>query len=195
MGMSIGFILIDARNRVVWLNRAAERLLGRPTEDCLGRSFDRVARDPHLAEFWRDSGCNTGNCVANISVRWPQPLELKLNATHCTGPDGREIGRALLFCDVTSDHSVQMALTAEVASRLMHLADGGEAPSERVANLTSAERRTLRLLGRGLTNDAIAEELGVAASTVRSHLKHLYRKLGLRTRAAAASFAVRQRLA
>ena len=45
-----------------------------------------------------------------------------------------------------------------------------------------------------MSNDDIAEKVHVAPSTVRSHLKSLYRKLGLNSRTEAVSYAVRNHL-
>jgi len=52
--------------------------------------------------------------------------------------------------------------------------------------LNARELEILRLLEHGLANQAIADELIVAVSTVRWHIKHLYRKLGVHNRAQAA---------
>ena len=46
-------------------------------------------------------------------------------------------------------------------------------------------------LGQGLSNEDIARRMFVAPSTVRSHLKHVYRKTGLKSRAEAVRFANR----
>lgn len=193
-GLSIGLLLIDPRGRLVWLNRAAERVLGLAGEACVGRPFRQVVRDPQLAEFWQESSCAEGNCMADVSVRWPRKLDLKLNATQCIGKDGREIGRALLFCDITSERSVKLEISQAVATRLLDLAAEAANPPEFLGKLTAQELRTLRLVGRGLSNEQIAEQHSVAVSTVRTHLKSVYRKLGLHSRAGAVSFAVRQHL-
>lgn len=51
--------------------------------------------------------------------------------------------------------------------------------------LTDAERRVLALVAQGLTNIQVAEELFVAESTVRKHLEHAFRKLGVSNRTGA----------
>ena len=51
--------------------------------------------------------------------------------------------------------------------------------------LTAAERRVLELLPTQLTARQIAARLFVTTNTVKSHMKHLYLKLGVTTRTAA----------
>jgi DNA-binding CsgD family transcriptional regulator len=53
-------------------------------------------------------------------------------------------------------------------------------------SLTVQERRTLMLVAAGYSNTEIAAKLGVATCTVRKHLEHAYRKLGVTNRLAAA---------
>jgi DNA-binding CsgD family transcriptional regulator len=52
-------------------------------------------------------------------------------------------------------------------------------------SLTLQERRVLLHVAEGLSNGEIAERLVVASSTVRKHLEHAYRKLGVTNRLAA----------
>lgn len=66
------------------------------------------------------------------------------------------------------------------------------APSE-LAALTEREAEVLDLLAVGLTNNQIAEKLFISTNTVKRHLKAIFGKLGVSTRAAAASLATRSR--
>lgn len=53
------------------------------------------------------------------------------------------------------------------------------------ASLTLTERRVLQFLATGMSNADIAFELSVAPATIRKHLEHAYRKLGVTSRMAA----------
>jgi len=57
----------------------------------------------------------------------------------------------------------------------------------RLKLLTPRERTVLAHAAAGKTNHEIARALFVGASTVRKHLEHIYEKLGVRNRAAAAA--------
>ena len=75
-------------------------------------------------------------------------------------------------------------------------AAGHRAPSRREwpAGLTPREVEVLGLLARGHSNKAIARLLVLAPKTVSNHVEHIYAKIGISTRAAAAVFAMQHGL-
>jgi DNA-binding NarL/FixJ family response regulator len=81
-------------------------------------------------------------------------------------------------------------LAPEVTQRLIahYLATGPATGAERpptLAALTPRETEVLRLVGRGLSNREIAEELVVVEQTAKTHVSRVFAKLGLRDRAQA----------
>ncbi len=58
------------------------------------------------------------------------------------------------------------------------------------AGLTEQEQRILEHIAGGLSNKLIARELDIAEGTVKVHVKHVLRKLNLRSRVEAAVWAV-----
>ena len=60
---------------------------------------------------------------------------------------------------------------------------------ERPAGLTRRELEVLLSLVHGHSNQAIADGLGISARTVGHHIQHVYRKAGVRSRAAATVWA------
>lgn len=58
-------------------------------------------------------------------------------------------------------------------------------------NLTQRETEVLALLAKGLGNKEIAVQLHISTNTVKRHLKSIYAKLEVNTRAAASAYAIR----
>jgi putative nucleotidyltransferase with HDIG domain len=64
----------------------------------------------------------------------------------------------------------------------------------RPGNLTDREIEVLRLMAQGRSNREMGTSLGITPKTVGHHVQHIYDKIGVSTRAAAAVFAVEHRL-
>lgn len=60
-----------------------------------------------------------------------------------------------------------------------------------IIHLTGRELEVLRLLARGYTNKQIADDLGVAEETVKTHLMRIFRRLGVGNRTDAVVTALR----
>lgn len=79
--------------------------------------------------------------------------------------------------------------TARVLDRLRR----GEPEDDRLARLTDQERAVLDLIGEGLTNREIGEQLHLAEKTVKNYVTGLLAKLGLQRRTQAALYVTRAR--
>jgi DNA-binding response OmpR family regulator/DNA-binding CsgD family transcriptional regulator len=70
-------------------------------------------------------------------------------------------------------------------------ADSQDAARLATASLTPRETEVLSWIAKGKTNRDVAEILGMSPRTVNKHLEHVFEKLGVETRAAAAALASR----
>jgi len=62
------------------------------------------------------------------------------------------------------------------------------------AGLTTREVEILGLVARGWSNKQIAQRLVITPKTVSNHVEHIYRKIGVSSRAAATLYATQQGL-
>jgi DNA-binding NarL/FixJ family response regulator len=68
---------------------------------------------------------------------------------------------------------------------------GGKLPREQHAGgLSGREVEVLGLAAKGLTTKQIADRLTISAKTADHHIQHVYTKIGVSTRAAAALWAM-----
>jgi non-specific serine/threonine protein kinase len=100
--------------------------------------------------------------------------------------------------DMGSEQAVRLALgeaeevDAQVEARPTRTR-AGTTPPETV--LTPREMDVLRLVANGLTNAQVAQQLVLSPNTVSIHLYSIYGKLGVKSRTAAARFAIEHGLA
>jgi DNA-binding NarL/FixJ family response regulator len=80
------------------------------------------------------------------------------------------------------------ALTRQVIMRLGSALK--RSPRPLAEPLTERETQIVRMVVEGMSNKAIASRLGLGEGTIKSHLRNIYRKLQVRTRAEAAAHAV-----
>lgn len=94
----------------------------------------------------------------------------------------KDAPREELFTAVRAAAEGRAVLSPAVASRLVSRVRTPVAGNE---PLSAREREVLELVARGTSNRAIAAELFISEATVKTHLTHIYAKLGVKDRAAA----------
>ncbi|MGW9300081.1 response regulator [Streptomyces cyaneofuscatus] len=95
----------------------------------------------------------------------------------------KDAPREELFAAVRAAADGRSVLSPAVASRLMTRVRTPSAPAD--AALSAREREVLELVAKGTTNREIAAELFISEATVKTHLTHIFAKLGTKDRAAA----------
>ena len=123
-----------------------------------------------------------------------------------------ELARALASLDRTDDAALEARRAIDVLTELkaeleisrarlllerLPQSTVSSAPAARTRNdsgLTTRELEVLRLVAKGLTNQAIAEKLFVSDHTVHRHLANILNKLSVSSRAAAVAQAARRGL-
>jgi DNA-binding NarL/FixJ family response regulator len=73
-------------------------------------------------------------------------------------------------------------MSSEIARRVVESFRRRAKARDEAPNLSPREERVLELLSKGYSNKEIAEQLELSVDTVRSHLKHIYEKMHVRSR-------------
>jgi DNA-binding CsgD family transcriptional regulator len=136
-------------------------------------------------EFFRDVAVNYQMAVT-IPSSHSVVIGIALNRTL---RDFSERDRAVL--DVIRPHLAQSHRNAIERAALRERTEAAEralwsASAACLASLTSREQEVLALVAEGKTNLQIADRLGLSPRTVQKHLEHIYDKVGVRSRTAAA---------
>lgn len=159
IGIPVPSYVLDADGVVRWLNPAAERLLG----NVRGRHFATVvgAEDQARArELFARKVLGTASATESPGVLVSTDgtrLEVEISAVRLADGD-----RVVGVFGLLTEHEEQ-----------------ANAPP---AHLTPRQVEVLRLLERGRSTKQIAQELHLSPDTVKNHVRHLLRALGVHSR-------------
>lgn len=150
--------------RLLWLNRAARALLQ--------------------------------TCLPGVTLSDDAPLPSALQGLLLEGTEGEavqiELGGMSLRVDPVSEAGASLRVVSLAV--LGRAAPAAPAATPAASRLTARETEVLLWVARGKTNRDIAEILGMSPRTVNKHLEHVFEKLGVETRTAAAAAAQRLQL-
>jgi DNA-binding response OmpR family regulator/DNA-binding CsgD family transcriptional regulator len=166
-------------------------------------------RNAHAARLAREAvdvaGMGTVVLDGQGRVAWRSPQATLWLERSFRGPARARQTLAWLACAVADGEAVMAMPDGEnLLARHMGQSDFAESmlllsvvpadtrppPRLAAAALTPREAEVLSWLAKGKTNRDIAEILGMSPRTVNKHLEHVFEKLGVETRTAAAAFAV-----
>jgi PAS domain S-box-containing protein len=199
----------DQAGRMVAWNPAAEGLLGYPAESVLGRPCHGVIRGKDL---FGNLYCRE-DCNLREMFRGEEPIHsFEFQVRNAAGEVIPVSCSVLTICDTPPCsefsilHVLQAANHLNEASHLerisgnsgsshgLHGVDDGTGVSDDPSGLTPREIGVLQLLASGYGTNEMAEFLHISAHTVRTHIRHVLRKLDAHSQLQAVTFAKRRHL-
>ena len=152
--------VIDASGVVRWLNPAAQRLVG----DCRGRQFTSLVAPEHKR---------------HAREVFAQKIVGRFRATDAEAvlivEGGNRIDVEVCSVPLRRGHKV-VGVFGQIPRWTV------EASAAPHPHLTPRQTEVLRLLEHGRSTAQIADELHLSQETVRNHVRHLLRALGVRSR-------------
>jgi DNA-binding CsgD family transcriptional regulator/PAS domain-containing protein len=166
---SSSVLLFDNDGGILFANPSADHLLSQQTEDELLGSCNSQPRQPlftllsSLVERVASHDGPSSPWSGAIELEKGHMMACEVSAVPAPAYDGpNAVLVTLQPTESESDTRIQVFSSSH--------------------GLSPREQEVLRLLGRGLTTAAMADELGISPHTIRDHLKHLYRKTGTKGR-------------
>jgi PAS domain S-box-containing protein len=168
--VSVPSYVIDPTGVIRWVNPAAERLVG----NVRGRQFTSVV----APEETRRAREHFARKLAGTE-RVTDAEVVVVDADGCR-----------VNCEISS---VPLLEGHRIVGVFGQVADiDPEQPSPPPPHLTPRQVEVLRLLQRGASTERIARDLQLSTETVRNHIRHLLRALGVHTRLEAVAAARRE---
>lgn len=207
--MTIRLVLVDDHPVV----RAGLRALisGQPDLEVVGEAGDIAGAErevtraaPAVVLMDLSLGEGPGGTEATARLRaLPHPPNVLILTTYDTEADvlraldagacGYQLKDAppeVLFAAIRAAAAGEMTFAPSVAALLARRS----LPGAHGGAMTEREVEVLELLSKGLGNKEMARALLVSEATVKSHLSHIYAKLGVDTRAGAVAAAIERRI-
>ena len=195
----------DRRNRIIFWNRSAERLLGYSADEATGLSCADLL---HGSDVHGNRYCGEVCPVTEMGVR-NEPIrhfDLRLRAK-----DRKTVAADISILTLAvrpPDHFLlihilkpsERAAAAEPEAEepasppRPALVAIRESPDARARRLTAREVEVLGMLAAGHTTPEIASRLHISAMTARNHIQNILAKLELHSKAEAVAFAFQKRL-
>ena len=207
-----GAYAVDLSQRILFWNRAAERILGHRADRVVGQPCHQVIQSQAVRGQTPVCmvDCPSVRCaktgavpsVFRVSVLCASGRRREVTVTPLVlrGTESHEPVLVHLFHELIDEaragelaHAVQDVLAA-TPTRLMSPGLSPTPNSSGGVHLTRRELDVLRLLALGLDTTEVADELTVSSHTVRNHVRNAREKLHVRDRLGAVLAAMRRGL-
>ncbi|MFH1140317.1 MAG: LuxR C-terminal-related transcriptional regulator [Chloroflexota bacterium] len=206
-----GVYAVDETHRIILWNAGASRILGHAAADVLGKlCYEVLAGRDEKGTLVCQGGCadmalaGAGALVPtrDLLTRTKDGRQIWMNVTNILVPSdlGGLSTVVHIFREVTAQHKTEQ-LVQRLSSLMKSFAvsqgtlpnTAQDAPTRPLA-LTSRERQVLSLLAEGSNATSIAQALVISPATVRKHIQHVLKKLGVHTTLEAVAYTSRHNL-
>jgi PAS domain S-box-containing protein len=196
-----GVCAVGRDGRIAFWNRSAERILGYPAREVVGRRCCEVfvGRDASGNRLCY-AGCHVLTLVEReepiqhfamaTRTRAGKPVWLDISILVVPGAEAEGATTVHLFRDVTAAMELERLVRERLAQDQPPALETGAPPPD----LTRRELQVLCMIAGGSSTRAMADQLHVSPATVRNHAQNILAKLGVHSRLEAAAYAVRHRL-
>lgn len=164
--------LIDATGVIRWINPCGVKLVG----DVRGKQFTSVINQ-----------VDQRRARENFTRMMLQTTKVADNRVHLEGPAG-----TVIECEASSVALIDGHRVIGVFGQLPHVVS--TSVHRHHPKLTPRQSEVLHLLSHGHSTEQIAAELHLSVETVRNHVRHLMRSLGVNSRLQAVALARRESL-
>lgn len=188
---------VDGAGHIVAWNQAAEAMFGLTTDEAIGKMCGEIIQGADEC----GPVCSV-DCTVQQSVRRRRPVgNFDVQIETASGRQWCNV--SVLIADEansTMPYSIHIVRQIDVRKRLellvrdfvvtgtgilpeqaTTLISSAHAPA-RETELSDREVNVLRLLAKGATTTAVAEQLHISRTTVNNHIQHILRKLDVHTR-------------
>ena len=202
-----GVFAVDAKQRIIYWDPGCEELFNRPAKKVLGRTCCGVMRgvSPVSGELFCGENCHVAQ-LANGGLA-PKSFSIQTKADNNDEPMTLSVNVVLVPSQCKKRwivmHLLHRGMSRDVLTAMdCALRAGRPAPAttcndndeEFVLSITKREQDVLQLLAEGLACPAISKRLDISVTTVRNHIQHIQRKLGVHSQTEAVAYAYRHNL-
>jgi DNA-binding NarL/FixJ family response regulator len=114
----------------------------------------------------------------------------------CAGASGyllKKTAPAKILEAIQEIHEGGAPMSAKIARRVLQMFQSAPRPNSATAQLTDREQQVLASLVKGMSYKMIATAHSISIDTVRSHVRHIYEKLHVNSKAQAITLALKNR--
>ncbi|HLF83996.1 MAG TPA: LuxR C-terminal-related transcriptional regulator [Blastocatellia bacterium] len=188
---------VDGSGHIVAWNKSAEAMFGLPAGEAIGKMCGEIVQGMDEC-----GPVCSADCSVQQAVRKHHPVgNFDLHVETASGRQWCNV--SVLIADEpnsTLPYSIHIVRQIDVRKRLELLVRDfvvtgtGLAPEQaktlisstrapaRETELSDREINVLRLIAKGVTTTAVAEQLHISRTTVNNHIQHILRKLDVHTR-------------